>query len=147
MANFSDVKKSIETDIITKAKVAEVLYCVDDTGDMLEIESDGTVELVEAFSSKHPWFMVEVVDDNLKKITVGKGLSRVYGSILFTVYSPSGQGGSGGAKITDFIYNNFHANRVDNTLLRNVRTMGKFKLPGWTAKILQVSFEHNVNIS
>lgn len=138
---FSDVKKGIEVAVIMAADENKIPHCVEGTGDLIKSGKN----FVDAFEYEHDWFMFSVEEDALNKITVGSGVSRIYGSLVFTVYSPNGQGGSGGAKITDFIYSNLHASRIERTLLRNVRTIGKFNLKGWKAKILQVSFEHTVS--
>lgn len=139
-ASFEDAKKAIEVAVIMAANDVPIPHCVEDTGDIIKVG----LGFVDAFSTHVDWFMFSVEDDDKKGITVGNTLSRIYGSLTFTVYSPTGQAGSGGAKITDFIYKNFQATRLENILLRDVKTINKFKLQGWTVKVLQVPFQFNV---
>lgn len=138
--SFEEAKKAIEVAVIMAANDVPIPHCVEDAGDIIKVDSS----FVDAFSSEVDWFMFSVEDEDKKRITVGKILDRIYGSLTFTVYSPTGQAGSGGAKITDFIYKNFQATRLENILMRDVKTINKFKLQGWTVKVLQVSFQLNV---
>lgn len=139
-ASFEDAKRAIEVATIMAANDVPIPHCVEDAGDIIKVGE----EFVDAFSTDVDWFMFSVEDEDKKGITVGNTLSRIYGSITFTIYSPTGQAGSGGAKITDFVYKNFHAKRLENILMRNVKTLNKFKLHGWTVKVLQVPFQFNV---
>lgn len=139
--SFSEVKKAIEVAVIMEANAVPIPHCVEDTGDLIKVGS----EFIDAFDSTTDWFMFSVEEELKKKITVGKGASRIYGSIFFTVYCPRGQANVGGAAITDFVYEHFHATTLNNIRLRDARTISKYKLKGWDSKTLQVSFEINVN--
>lgn len=142
--DFSKIKTTLESAIIMEADAKKIRHCVEDTGDL--VKSDFTVsELVDAFEQDHPFFLFEVEDDAKRRISVGPYLDRIYGSVVFTVYSPSGQANTGGAAITDLIYDKFQATRISDILLRNVRKIGGYKFEGWNTKVLQVSFEKNVS--
>lgn len=142
--DFSNIKTTLEAAVIMEADAKKIRHCVADAGDL--VKSDFTVfELVDAFEQDHPFFLFEVDDDAKRRISVGPYLDRIYGSIIFTIYSPSGQANTGGAAITDLIYDKFQATRVSDIVLRNVRNIGKYNLEGWNTKVLQVSFEKNVS--
>ena len=138
--NFSEAKTELETLVIARAIVANLPHCVENTGDLIKVGG----QLIDGFRSTEDWFMFSVDDDSRDNITVGGGLKRIYGSLFFTAYSPKGQASTGGAKITDFIYENFQGVRIGNILLRNARKISEYKLEGWDAKTLQVSFQFNV---
>lgn len=138
--SFEGAKKAIEVAIIMAANAVPIPHCVEDAGDIIKVGG----EFIDAFSTDVDWFMFSVEDEDKKGITVGNTLNRIYGSVTFTVYSPVGQAATGGAKITDFVYKNFQATRLENILMRNVKTISKFKLQGWTVKVLQVPFQFNV---
>lgn len=142
--DFLKVKSVIESEVISKADQEHVRVCVEDTGDMVKLDFT-TSNLDDAFEQEHPFISFSVEDDEKRNLVVGKGASRIYGSIVLTLYSPKGQGNTGGAKLSDFVYDNFHATRVGSTLLRDVRRIGGYKLGGWNTKVLQVSFEHTVS--
>lgn len=142
--DFSAIKASLESAIIMEADAGKIRHCVNNAGDL--VKSNFTVhELVDAFEQDHPFFLFEVEDDAKRRISVGPYLDRIYGSVVFTIYSPDGQANSGGAVITDLIYDKFQATRINDIILRNARTIGKYNLEGWNTKVLQVSFEKNVS--
>lgn len=142
--DFRTIKGVIESSIISKADEKQIRVCVEDTGDL--VKSDFSVmTLVDAFDQENPFILFSVEDDDKRKLTVGPGVSRIHGSIIFTLYSPKGQANTEGAKMSDFIYDNFHATRVGDSLIRNARRIGSYKLGGWNIKTLQVSFENTVN--
>lgn len=142
--DFAKIKSVVESEIMLVADQKHVRACVEDTGDL--VKSDFTVSnLDDAFEQENPFITFSVEDDEKRNLVVGKGASRIYGSIIFTLFSPKGQGNTAGAKLSDFVYDNFHATRVGDTLLRDVRRIGGYKLGGWNTKVLQVSFEHTVS--
>jgi hypothetical protein len=135
------VKQLLEQTVKSAADLAGIPSSIAGTGDYILV--DGL--LVEAFATSANWLMFEVQDEALNKQTIGKtGFSRLYGSIIFTSYSPDGQGSSGNANIAGFIHKNFHATEVGNIKLRNARKIGSFDVEGWRAQIVQVAFETNV---
>lgn len=141
---FSKIKAKLESAIIMEADTKKIRHCVEDTGDL--VKSDFAVsQLVDAFEQDYPFFLFEVEDDAKRRISVGPYLDRIFGSIIFTVYSPSGQANVGGASITDLVYDKFQATRIDDIILRDVRKIGSYKLEGWNTKVLQVSFQKNVS--
>ncbi|AHI61263.1 hydrophobe/amphiphile efflux-1 (HAE1) family transporter [Vibrio phage SHOU24] len=141
---FLKIKSVIEQAIISKANQEHVRVCVEDTGDLVN-DDFNVSNLVDAFDQEYPFISFSVEDDQKRKLVVGKGASRIYGSIILTLYAPKGQANTGGAKLSDFVYDNFHSTRVGDTLLRDVRKLSDYKLGGWNTKVLQVSFEHTVN--
>lgn len=142
--DFSRIKTALESAVIIEADTAKVRHCVEDAGDL--VKSNFTVsELVDAFEQDHPFFLFEVEDDAKRRISVGPYLDRIYGSVVFTVYSPSGQANTGGAAITDLVYDKFQATRIGGIRLRDARKIGSYKIEGWNIKVLQVSFEKNVS--
>lgn len=142
--DFSNIKTTLESAVIMQADISKIRHCVEDAGDL--VKSDFTLsELVDAFEQDHPFFLFQVEDDSKRRISVGPYLDRIFGSIVLTVYSPSGQANTGGAAITDFVYDKFQATNIDGIRLRDVRKIGSYKIEGWNTKVLQVSFEKNVS--
>lgn len=143
--DFRTIKGLLEAAIISTAETKHIRVCVEDTGDL--VTDDFSVSnLVDAFEQESPFILFEVEDDQKKKLVVGPGVSRLFGSVVFTLYSPKGQANTGGAQLSDFIYDHFHSTRIGDTLIRDVRRIGGYKIGGWNTKILQVSFEHTVNV-
>lgn len=139
---FASIKRDLEVDVKALADAVKVPFCVDGTGDLVRDFSSGG--LVDAFSQPHPFFILSVKNEHFKRIAIGVKVSRILGSMEITIYSPSGQANTGGANVSDFVYNNLHAKRVGLIRLRDVRTVADYDIAGWKVTVLQVSFQKNV---
>lgn len=143
MANsFVSAKVEIESYLSTKSVELGIKSCVANTGDLLD---DGSGGLVPAFEQNSEFLIYAVEQDAMRTIVVGNTAKRIYGSITLNLISPNGQGGAGEARLTDFVNLNLVSTVIGNIRLRSARAIGEYSLDGWSAKIVQVSFELNVS--